>query len=164
MDAFAFGQMYIYWLGVKRASRVTYSGRRYPENIYRPPRQENKRSFWEPASYDDLSARFNGVPSVAVTTLDVDPRFRLCTRFPPCSPARVCWSIRMNLWPFPFFPTHRSNSGSEALERYIDFYERVEAVKLLHQKDIRFPRVILVKIVEPRHRKPKKLILGQSRL
>ncbi|KYN02402.1 hypothetical protein ALC62_06782 [Cyphomyrmex costatus] len=42
----------------------------------RPPRQENKRSFWEPASYDDLSAHFNGVPSVAVTTLDVDPSFR----------------------------------------------------------------------------------------
>lgn len=76
MDAFAFGEMYIYWLGRRKiASRVTYSRRRYPENIYRPPRQENKRSFWEPASYDDLSARFNGVPSVAVTTLDVDPSF-----------------------------------------------------------------------------------------
>ncbi|KYN39748.1 hypothetical protein ALC56_05856 [Trachymyrmex septentrionalis] len=43
--------------------------------IFLPPRQENKRSFWEPASYDDLSAHFNGVPSVAVTTLDVDPSF-----------------------------------------------------------------------------------------
>lgn len=47
----------------------------------------------------------------------------------------------MNLWPFPFFPTHQSDSGAEALERYIDFYERDEAVKLLHQKDVRPLRV-----------------------
>ena len=59
----------------KTASKVTYSRRRYPENIYRPPRQENKCSFWEPASYDNLSAHFNGVQSVTVLTLDVDPSF-----------------------------------------------------------------------------------------
>jgi len=86
MDIFAFGQMYIYRLGLRRktAPRATYS-RRYPENIYRPPRRENKRFFWEPASYDDLSARFNGVPSVAVTTLDVDSSLssHVCTRLPP---------------------------------------------------------------------------------
>lgn len=80
---------------VKPRRGVTYSRRRYPENIYRPPRQENKRSFWEPASYDDLSARFNGVPSVAVTTLDVRSReFRLCTHFAPnSSPACVCSAL-----------------------------------------------------------------------
>lgn len=51
--------------GVK--PRANYSRRRYRENIYRPPRRENKRFFWEPPSYDDLSARFNGVPfNVAV--------------------------------------------------------------------------------------------------
>ncbi|KYM80031.1 hypothetical protein ALC53_09557 [Atta colombica] len=59
----------------KTSSKVTYSRRRYPENIYRPPRQENKCSFWEPASYDNLSAHFNGVQSVTVMTLDVDPSF-----------------------------------------------------------------------------------------
>lgn len=51
-----------------------------------------------------------------------------------------------------------SGSGSKALERYIDFYERVEAVKLLHQNDVR--SLILIKI-EPRN---QKLILDQSSL
>lgn len=88
MDIFAFGQMYIYWLGLRRrktALRATYS-RRYPENIYRPSRRENKRFFWELASYDDLSARFNGVPSVAVRTLNVDSSLSYaCIRRPPNS-------------------------------------------------------------------------------
>jgi len=37
MDAFAFGQMYIYWLGLfrrKTASRITYSRRRYIRKIF----------------------------------------------------------------------------------------------------------------------------------
>ncbi|EFN61181.1 hypothetical protein EAG_12740 [Camponotus floridanus] len=69
-------------------------------SVGRPLRRENKRFFWEPASYDDLSARFNGVPfNVAVTTLDVDPRSypRLCTRIPSNSLFSVCSYTRTNL-------------------------------------------------------------------
>lgn len=68
---------------------------------------------------------------------------------------RVQRSIRMNLWPFPFFPRSSvRSSGLEALERYIDFYERAEAVKLLYQKDVGSSRVILIKIGESRNQKP----------
>lgn len=122
--------------GVK--PRANYSRRRYRENIYRPLRRENKRFFWEPASYDDLSARFNGVPfNVAVTTLDVNPRSypRLCTRIPSNSLFSVCSYTRTNLWSSPFFSTRRTDSASVALERDIDFLcESSDPIKLLHRR------------------------------
>lgn len=40
--------------------------------------------------------------------------------------------------------SHRSDS--EALERYIDFYETAEAVKLLYQKAVWSLRIIFIKI------------------
>lgn len=147
--------MYIYWLGRRKtASRVTYSRRRYPENIYRP-RRENKRSFWEPASYDDLSARFNGVSSVAVPTRWTSIRVSSMYFAFPRTRSLACAGLYGWIYGLSHsFSLHRSDSGAEALERYIDFYERAEAVKLLHQKDVRSLRVTLVKIGESRNQKP----------
>lgn len=80
--------------------------------------RENKRSFWELASYDDLSARFNGVSSIAVTMLAVDARSLfyvpvfLRTRSPVCTSLYA----RTNLWPFPIL--FLSSSGKAYTESH----------------------------------------------
>jgi hypothetical protein len=113
----AFGQVYVYYgcaFGVKPCRRRATREKDIRKIFIDLRGRENKRSFWELASYDDLSARFNGVSSVAVTMLAVDPRSLLYVLVFPRTPL---FGVRVGLRARIYGPLSHSFPLSELATR-----------------------------------------------